>query len=93
MSAKVSITLDNEVLSFVDARADNRSSFINAILAREQQRIFLQELAQAYTEQSADSVFQTEFAVWDTTVNDGIAADADNSPKLSRPIGPAGSNL
>ncbi len=76
MSAKVSITLDDAVLSFVDERADNRSSFINAILAREQQRILLEELAQAYTEQSADPEFQAEFAVWDVTVSDGIAADA-----------------
>ncbi len=76
MSAKVSITLDDAVLSFVDAQADNRSSFINTILAREQQRIFLQELAQAYTEQSADQEFQAEFAVWNVTLSDGIAADA-----------------
>jgi hypothetical protein len=76
MSAKVSITLDDAVLRFVDERADNRSSFINAILAREQQRIFLEELAQAYTDQSADPEFQTEFEVWDITVSDGIAADA-----------------
>jgi hypothetical protein len=76
MSAKVSITLDDEVLSFIDERSDNRSSFINAILAREQQRFFLEELAEAYAEQSADPVFQTEFTVWDVTVSDGIAADA-----------------
>jgi hypothetical protein len=76
MSAKVSITLDDAVLSFIDARADNRSSFINAILAREQQRIFIEELAEAYVEQSADPAFQMEFAVWDVTVSDGIPADA-----------------
>jgi metal-responsive CopG/Arc/MetJ family transcriptional regulator len=33
MSAKVSITLDREVLEFVDRSSQNRSQFINEILS------------------------------------------------------------
>jgi deoxyribodipyrimidine photolyase len=76
MSAKVSITLDDDVLSFVDQRAENRSSFINEILWREKQRIFLKELEEAYIEQSADSEFQEEMAAWDVVIGDGIGSDA-----------------
>jgi hypothetical protein len=77
MSTKVSITLDDEVLRFVDdAAAQNRSRFINQVLRKEQQRIFLQELAAAYTEQSADPEFQAEFELWNVTLADGLDIDA-----------------
>jgi metal-responsive CopG/Arc/MetJ family transcriptional regulator len=58
MSKKVSITLDDEVLSFVDRLAGNRSSFINDILWKEKRRIFMQELEDAYKEQVNDPVFE-----------------------------------
>jgi metal-responsive CopG/Arc/MetJ family transcriptional regulator len=74
MSKKVSITLDNEILSFVDRLASNRSSFINDILWKEMQRIFMKELEDAYKEQANDLVFQEEISVWDITVEDGLNA-------------------
>jgi hypothetical protein len=74
MSKKVSITLDNEILSFVDRLASNRSSFINDILWKEKQRIFMKELEDAYREQANDLVFQEEISVWDITVEDGLNA-------------------
>lgn len=74
MSKKISITLDNEILDFVDQLASNRSSFINEILWKEKKRIFMQELENAYREQDQDADFQAEFAVWDITVGDGLDA-------------------
>lgn len=74
MSKKISITLDEEVLDFVDQLTSNRSSFINAMLWREKKRIFLKELAEAYKEQANAPEFQEEIAVWDVTVNDGLNA-------------------
>lgn len=74
MSKKVSITLDDEVLSFVDRLASNRSSFINDILWKEKRKIFMQELADAYKEQGNDPVFQEEISIWDVTAEDGLNA-------------------
>ena len=74
MSKKVSITLDEEVLDFVDRVASNRSSFINEILSREKKRIFKQELEAAYREQGNDPEFQAEIEVWDAAVGDGLNA-------------------
>jgi metal-responsive CopG/Arc/MetJ family transcriptional regulator len=54
MSKKVSITLDDEVLNFVDRLASNRSSFINDVLLKEKSRIFMHELEEAYKEQAND---------------------------------------
>ncbi len=74
MSKKVSITLDDEVLDFVDRLASNRSSFINDVLSKEKQRIFMKELEDAYKDQANDPEFQEEIAVWDITVGDGLNA-------------------
>ena len=74
MSKKVSITLDDEILSFVDRLAGNRSSFINDILWKEQRRIFMKELEDAYKEQANDPTFQEEIALWDITAEDGLDA-------------------
>jgi metal-responsive CopG/Arc/MetJ family transcriptional regulator len=74
MSKKVSITLDDEVLDFVDRLASNRSSFINDVLWKEQQRIFMKELEDAYKDQVNDPEFQEEISVWDVTVGDGLNA-------------------
>jgi 23S rRNA U2552 (ribose-2'-O)-methylase RlmE/FtsJ len=74
MSKKVSITLDDEVLSFVDQLTSNRSHFINKILQREKQRIFLAELKAAYTDQSCDPESLSEVAVWDAVAGDALDA-------------------
>ncbi|CAN1212686.1 Ribbon-helix-helix protein CopG domain-containing protein [Tumidithrix helvetica PCC 7403] len=74
MSKKVSITLDDEVLDFVDRLAKNRSSFINDILLQEKRRIFMKELEDAYKDQASDPEFQEEISVWDIAVGDGLNA-------------------
>jgi cell division septum initiation protein DivIVA len=74
MSKKVSITLDDEVLEFVDRIATNRSSFINDVLWQEKKRIFMKELADAYKEQDRDPEFREEMSVWDITLGDGLNA-------------------
>lgn len=74
MSKKVSITLDDEVLNFVDELASNRSSFINEVLWKEKRRIFMQELEEAYTQQANDPDFKQGISAWDITVGDGLNA-------------------
>jgi metal-responsive CopG/Arc/MetJ family transcriptional regulator len=74
MSAKVSITLDEEVLEFVDKSSQNRSQFINEILSKEKKRQFLQELQDAYIQLAADPEYQAETELWNVTIGDGIDA-------------------
>jgi hypothetical protein len=74
MSAKVSITLDEEVLEFVDRSNQNRSQFINDILSKEKKRRCLQELADAYTELANDPGYQSEIELSNVAVGDGIDA-------------------
>ncbi|MCA2505296.1 MAG: hypothetical protein IM550_24045 [Microcystis sp. M54BS1] len=74
MSKKVSITLDDEVLEFVDRLASNRSSFINDVLWQEKRRVFMKELEEAYKDQANDPEMQAEISVWDIVVGDGLNA-------------------
>lgn len=74
MSKKVSITLDDEVLEFVDQLSSNRSSFINTVLQKEKQQLFMKALKNAYKEQADDLAFQEEMAVWNVTTDDGLNA-------------------
>lgn len=74
MSAKISITLDEEVLEFVDRSSHNRSQFINQILSQAKKSQLLQELNDAYTELANDSEYQAEVKLWGVTVGDGIDA-------------------
>ena len=74
MSAKVSITLDEDVLEFVDRSSQNRSQFINEILSQAKKSQLLKELADAYTELAEDPEYQAEIRLWDVTVGDGIDA-------------------
>ena len=68
MSKKVSITLDDEVLDFVDQLTSDRSSFTNDILLKEKRRVFIKELEDAYKEQANDPEFQEEISVWDAAL-------------------------
>jgi len=74
MSKKVSITLDDEVLDFVDRLASNRSRFINDVLWQEKKRVFMKELEDAYKDQANDPEMQEEISVWDIAVGDGLNA-------------------
>lgn len=75
MSAKVSITLDEEVLEFVDRSSKNRSQFINEILSKAKKLQLLKELEDAYTELANEPEYQAEMELWDITVGDGINAE------------------
>ncbi|MDS3859204.1 hypothetical protein RIF25_00145 [Thermosynechococcaceae cyanobacterium BACA0444] len=74
MSKKVSITLDDDILDFVDRLASNRSSFINAVLSQEKRRILMKELEEAYKDQANNPELQEEISAWDVAVGDGLNA-------------------
>ena len=80
MVRKVTVTLDEEILTFVDREAtgsgarSNRSSFINAVLVQERRRRMEAELAEAYSRDAADPGWIEEAQAWDTLAGDGLGA-------------------
>ncbi len=76
MAQKISITLDEEVLAFIDSQTTNRSQLINRVLNDLKQQHALKELEAAYIEQSQDEDEIAEIRLWDITIADEI--DGEN---------------
>lgn len=72
MTAKISITLDDEIVEFVDSQGSNRSKIINDLLAKARQEKLEADLKAAYIDQNNDPNFWSEFELWDSTIGDGL---------------------
>ncbi|BAZ09475.1 hypothetical protein NIES4071_12830 [Calothrix sp. NIES-4071] len=78
MAKKVTITLDEDILAFVDKRAAsngetaNRSGYINDVLSQHRRKVLEAEMIAALTEDANDPEYQEEIALWDCVVGDGI---------------------
>ncbi len=72
---KVTITLEENILQFVDQQAQgNRSGYINALLAEHRRQILEAEMIAALKQDAEDAHYQAEIAAWDRVVGDGINA-------------------
>jgi len=72
MTVKISITLDDEIVRFIDAQGSNRSKTINQLLTKIKQEQLQKELKEAYIDQNKDPQFWSEFKLWDCTTGDGL---------------------
>jgi metal-responsive CopG/Arc/MetJ family transcriptional regulator len=72
MVQKISITLEEEVLAFIDSQTNNRSQLINQVFSNLKKQQALKELEAAYIEQSQDEDEITEIELWDCVVADEI---------------------
>jgi metal-responsive CopG/Arc/MetJ family transcriptional regulator len=74
LAKKVTITLDEDILAFIDKRAanneetSNRSRYINDVLSQHRRKV----LEAALTEDANDPEYQKEIALWDCVASDGI---------------------
>lgn len=76
MKQKIAITLDQELVNFLDSIANgNRSEYLNSLLSRERKQILETELIAALQQDLQDPDYQTEVAVWESVIGDGIDAE------------------
>jgi len=74
---KVTITLENDILQFVDQQAKgNRSGYINVLLAEHCPRILEAEMIAALKQDAEDPEYQAEITAWGS-----VAGDRINAPK------------
>ena len=72
---KVTITLEEDILRFIDQQAKgNRSAYINALLAEQRRKILEAEIIAALQEDAKDLEYQNEISPWDNVAGDGINA-------------------
>lgn len=74
MAQKMSITVDDDVFSFIESKGGkNRSKFINELVRERQKQDFELELAKQLMEDDADPYVISERRLWDTrTAQDGL---------------------
>jgi metal-responsive CopG/Arc/MetJ family transcriptional regulator len=78
LAKKVTITLDEDILAFIDKRAannketSNRSRYINDVLSQHRRKVLEAEIIAALTEDANDPEYQEEIALWDCVAPDGI---------------------
>jgi Arc/MetJ-type ribon-helix-helix transcriptional regulator len=72
---KIAITIDRQLLSFIDSQAQgNRSDYLNSLLHRERQMQLKQQMITALTEDLQDPEYLAEIAEWDRLAADGLDA-------------------
>lgn len=72
---KVTITLEEDILQFIDRQAQgNRSGYINALLSEHLRRVLEAEMIAALKQDAEDAKYRDEIAAWDNIVGDGINA-------------------
>jgi polyhydroxyalkanoate synthesis regulator protein len=72
---KIAITIDRQLLSFIDSQAQgNRSDYLNSLLHREQQTQLKQQMITALTEDLQDPQYLAEITEWDRLSADGLDA-------------------
>ncbi|MBD2515486.1 CopG family transcriptional regulator [Nostoc sp. FACHB-973] len=70
---KVTITLEEDILQFVDRYAQGkRSAYINTLLAEHRRQILAAEMIAALKQDAENPEYQAEIAAWDSVVGDGI---------------------
>lgn len=78
MKQKIAVTLDEELVAFLDTVAQgNRSDYLNTLLIQNRQQFLEDRLIAALREDSSDPDYQQEIANWDSVIADGIESDAE----------------
>jgi hypothetical protein len=79
MAKRLNITVDEEIYDFVATYGgENRSAFVNAVLADYKKRQFEKELIRQMAEDDNDPQLKAELKDWDTTLWDGLEGEYQN---------------
>ena len=73
MKHKIVITLDEQLVAFLDLHSGgNRSEYLNQLLVLERKRTIEDQLIKALQEENSDPDYLAEIQLWDAVVADGL---------------------
>jgi Arc/MetJ-type ribon-helix-helix transcriptional regulator len=75
MKSKIAVSLDQQLIEFLDSQATNRSEYLNGLLVEQRTKVLREQMIAALQADQADSEYQAEIAAWDLVVGDGIDAE------------------
>lgn len=75
MKQKIAITLDQEILAFLDSIANgNRSDYLNELLRQQQAKQLKQDMIRALQDDLDDPNYQADIQDWNAVTGDGFNA-------------------
>jgi hypothetical protein len=74
MKQKVTLTLDRELIKFLDLQANNRSEYLNELLLQHRSQILANQMIAALHEDLSDPDYLSDIQDWDAVVGDGLDA-------------------
>ncbi|AFY78782.1 hypothetical protein Ple7327_3582 [Pleurocapsa sp. PCC 7327] len=76
MKRKIAVTLDEDLVAFLDTVAKgNRSDYLNNLLATHRKQVLESQLIAALATDVEDPNYQQEILAWDNVAGDGIDAE------------------
>jgi Arc/MetJ-type ribon-helix-helix transcriptional regulator len=75
MKSKIAISLDEELIAFLDEQAPNRSEYLNGLVLEQRTKVLKEQMIAALQADEADAEYQSEIAAWDVVVGDGLDAE------------------
>jgi hypothetical protein len=83
---KITISISDLALSYLNDITDNRSKYINDLIERERKKVFEKKLEADYREQSKDPEWQAEVTLWDCTTEDGLDDSVEGMVRFENSI-------
>jgi Arc/MetJ-type ribon-helix-helix transcriptional regulator len=74
MKQKVTLTLDRELIEFLDIQASNRSEYLNDLLRERRSKVLTEQIVAALQADLEDPEYQDDIQAWDAVVGDGLDA-------------------
>jgi hypothetical protein len=74
MKQKVTLTLDRELIEFLDLQASNRSEYLNDLLRERRSKVLMEQIVTALQADLEDPDYQADLQAWDAVVGDGLDA-------------------
>lgn len=73
MKQKIAVTLDEQLVAFLDLQANgNRSEYLNQLLLQDRKRTIESQLVSALQADCSDPEYLAEIKLWDSVVADGL---------------------
>jgi hypothetical protein len=74
MKLKVTLTLDQELIEFLDTQASNRSEYLNTLLLQHRSHVLSYQMKAALQADLRDPDYLADIQDWDAVVGDGLDA-------------------
>lgn len=75
MKQKITVSLDAELVAFLDTQGSgNRSDYLNCLLSRQRTQQLEAEMIAALAQDLEAPEYQNDVALWDSVAGDGIDA-------------------